>query len=264
MLEVRRHVDEMAQVCGVLRFKNQHHLVGLLSSAYLTFEDPDLGIPSIGDAHYEIVTMVVHAPISDVEKLRSLGDDDSRAIRDAMREVWPADTGGGTIIRDVVYRVAPESLHSMPLTLSNSPTGWPKVDRGVDKLRAQLGVASTVEDHQQIGHLSREVLISLAQAVFDRRYHSSVSDDGRDIGDADVKRMLEQYLKKELPGRGNKEVRGCVRGAYDLAAMVLHRRTATYRDAALCVQAVFSLVGMVEIIAGRRDYPDAGSSQQAV
>ena len=215
-------MEDMAKICGVLRFKNQHHLVGLLSSAYLTFEDPDLGFSLTGEAHYDIATVVVHAPISNVEKLRSLGRDDSRAIRDAMEEVWPVDSAGGTIVRDVVYRVAPESLNAMLLTLSDSPTGWDRVDRGVDKLRAQLAMASTEEDHQQVGLLCREVLISLAQAVFDRGRHSPVSEDGTNISDADVKRMIEQYLMKELPGRGSKEVRGCVRSAYDLAVAVQH------------------------------------------
>ena len=64
--------------------------------------------------------------------------------------------------------------------------------------------------------------------------------------------MIEQYLVKELPGRGNKEVRGCVRSAYDLAVAVQHGRTSTYSDAALCVQATFGVVGMVEIISGKR------------
>lgn len=252
-------MEGLAEVLGVLRFKNQHHLVSLLSGAYVTFENVDVGFSLTGTAEYDIATAVVYAPISAVETLRSLGKDDSEAILEAMQEVWPTDLAGGTIIRDLAYRVATESLHEMPLTLSDSPTGWDRVDRGVDKLRAQLSMASTEEDHQQVGLLCREVLISLAQAVFDRQRHSAVSEDGTKISDTDVKRMIEQYLCTEAPGRRNKEVRGCVRSAYDLAVAVQHGRSATYRDAALSVQATFSVVGMVEIISGKRGYSGVDS-----
>lgn len=39
----------------------------------------------------------------------------------------------------------------------------------------------------------------------------------------------------------------------DLAVHLQHRRTATYRDAALCVEATISVVNLIAIIAGLRD-----------
>lgn len=56
-------------------------------------------------------------------------------------------------------------------SFSLTPTGWARVDRGVDKIRIQIEKASQPEDFQGIGLLCREVLISLAENVFKRIYN---------------------------------------------------------------------------------------------
>jgi hypothetical protein len=43
------------------------------------------------------------------------------------------------------------------------PTGWARVDRGIEKMRNQLETANSEEDHQAVGLRCREVLISLAR-----------------------------------------------------------------------------------------------------
>ena len=133
------------------------------------------------------------------------------------------------------------------------PTGWARVDRGIEKVRNALEAASTEEDFQTVGLLCRETLISLAQAVFDPTLHTTL--DGTDPSDTDAKRMLEAYIMTELAGGSNEEVRQHAKAALKLANSIQHRRTATFHDAALCAEATTSVVNLIAIVSGLRD-PD--------
>lgn len=131
------------------------------------------------------------------------------------------------------------------------PTGWARVDRVLDSLGHELADARTEEQFQSIGLHCREALISLAQAVYDPARHPSL--DGVAISDSDAKRMLDSFLAVELPGESNHEARAHARSALKLADAVQHRRTATFRDSALCLEATTSVTNLIAIIAGRRD-----------
>jgi len=131
------------------------------------------------------------------------------------------------------------------------PTGWARVDRGIDRVRERLETASVEEDYQTVGLLCREALISLAQAVYDSTLHAP--PDGSSPGETDAKRMLEGYIAAELPGGSNEEVRRHVNAALALANSLVHRRTATFRDAAMCAEALTAVVNLIAIASGRRD-----------
>lgn len=84
-------------------------------------------------------------------------------------------------------------------TLSNSedtnidflhyePTGWDKVDDGIASMKDVLISADKTMDYQSVGMYGRELLITLAQTVFDKDKHPST--DGTDIGSADSKRII--------------------------------------------------------------------------
>ena len=133
--------------------------------------------------------------------------------------------------------------------LEEKPTGWDRVDRAVDKVRYQLPAAQEEEDFQQVGLLSREILISLAQAVFDPSVHKSL--DGKDPSSTDAKRMLEAYIEQELRGGSNEAARRHAKAALGLANELQHKRTADYRLAALCAEATTSVVNIVAVLSGR-------------
>jgi len=65
--------------------------------------------------------------------------------------------------------------------------------------------------------------------------------------------MLSAYFLAELPGEGNEAARRHAKAALDLANALQHRRTATFRDAAMCAEATTSVINLVAIISGRRD-----------
>lgn len=137
--------------------------------------------------------------------------------------------------------------------LFEEPTGWAKVDRGIGETRRRLEEAATEEQFQAVGLLCRETLISLAQVVYDPARHRP--PDGVLPSAADAKRMLEAYLASELAGGANDEARRHARAALDLANQLQHKRTANFRDAALCAEATTAVVNLIAIISGRRD-PD--------
>jgi len=77
--------------------------------------------------------------------------------------------------------------------------------------------------------------------------------DEKQVSKTDAKRMLEAYIAAVFAGDANEHIRKHARAAYDLAAQLQHRRTATFRDAAACTEATTSLVNLIAIMAGRRD-----------
>lgn len=131
------------------------------------------------------------------------------------------------------------------------PTGWPKVDRSIGEIRRRLGEAKTEEQFQAVGLLCREALISLAQVVYDAFRHPSL--DGTTISTTDAKRMLEAFLAVELEGTANQIARKHARAALDLANELTHKRTASFRPAALCAESTTSVIHLVAIVSGQRD-----------
>lgn len=131
-----------------------------------------------------------------------------------------------------------------------APTGWARVDRGVDALRRRLETAGTEEEFQTVGLLCRETLISLGQAVFDSEKHPT--SDGTKPSETDGYRMIEAFIATELGGGSNEIIRSHVKSALKLANDLQHRRTAAPRDAHLCAEATRTVVNLVAIISGRR------------
>ena len=134
----------------------------------------------------------------------------------------------------------------------SEPTGWTLVDRQLGEVRLRLQDASTEEQFQAVGLLCRETLISLAQEVFDPDLHPPL-DDAVLPSKTDAKRMLERYLAVEIGGQSSSLARKQAKGSFDLANELQHRRTATFRQAALCAEATASVINIIAIISGERD-----------
>jgi hypothetical protein len=130
------------------------------------------------------------------------------------------------------------------------PTGWQKVDRQLQEVRLRLDTAESEEQYQTIGLLCREVLISVAQEVYDSDRHASRG--GIVPSDTDARRMLEAFFSAELEGGANEEARAHARAALRLALALQHKRTADFRMAALCAEATSSVVNILAVLAGRR------------
>ena len=151
-------------------------------------------------------------------------------------------------------RLAIDALAKRASGKTTSPTegltGWPLVDRCTATARQQLEKATTEEEFQAVGLFCRETLISLAQAVYDPAKHST--SDGINPSPTDAHRMLGAYFAAELVGGSNQAMRKHSKASLDLANELQHRRTASRREAALCVEATRTVVELVTIISDHR------------
>ncbi|MFC1509348.1 hypothetical protein ACFL60_06645 [Candidatus Omnitrophota bacterium] len=132
--------------------------------------------------------------------------------------------------------------------LEVEPTGWTRVDRGVDKIKEQLEKAKNEEDFQGVGLLCREALISLSEAVYDESKHKTL--DAVVPSATDANRKLEAYVSTELGGKSNEAVRRVIKSALVLANDLQHRRTATFKEASLCAQSTFTVINSISIVSG--------------
>ncbi len=66
----------------------------------------------------------------------------------------------------------------------------------------------------------------------------------------DANRMLEAYIVSELSGSDNENSRRVVKSALVLANDLQHKRTASFRDSALCAQATFTIINLISIVSG--------------
>lgn len=194
-------------------------------------------------------------------KLQDIGIDDPNPYpdlwswygkwRDGSLPSWQARrTYIGTLYQPLLDALERRSK-TTSVVQPQEPTGWARVDRNVDKINNALAFAENEEDFQTVGLLCREAIISLAQAVYDSTKHSSV--DGISPSNTDAKRMLENYIAAELTGSSNETHRKFAKTTVQLAIDLQHKRTASFREAALCAEATRSIINTIAVMSGQRD-----------
>ncbi|MCT4600863.1 MAG: hypothetical protein N4A32_08225 [Marinifilaceae bacterium] len=127
--------------------------------------------------------------------------------------------------------------------------GWDKVKYSLQNIKTDLDKAQKEDQFQAIGLYSRELIISLAQEIYDENIH--VVLDNKKISKTDANGMFNAYISKELAGSSNENIRKYIKNTLSLANELVHKRTATKREAALCVNAIVALVNFFGIIEKR-------------
>jgi hypothetical protein len=156
---------------------------------------------------------------------------------------------GVSFLRSQIEALVPHQ--PMPSFPARGPTGWKRADRALEKAHAQVLEAQHEEDYQAVGHLCREIIISLGEAVYDPAIHSP--SDGAKISKADAAGMIEAFLATAAAGGSKEDIRRHARAALDLTNNLQHKRTADFRTAALCLEATSSVANILAILDGRRD-----------
>jgi hypothetical protein len=128
-------------------------------------------------------------------------------------------------------------------------TDWERIERSINEIRLRQNDAKTEEQFQVVGLLSRETIITLAQAVYNKEKHPIL--DRTIVGKTDAKRMLEAYIAVELAGSSNETIRRYAKATLDLANELTHKRTASKKDASLCATATISIINLFGTIEGR-------------
>ena len=197
--------------------------------------------------------------IADELRLRGLDDPNPHGDLWAWYGRWSAGDMPSWYSRRVhlhaMYQPLIDQIRKGPIVTGaqvfEEPTGWTRVDRGVYEIRRRLEQAENEEQFQAVGLFCCEVLISLAQVIYDPQRYPS--EDGVSPSETDGKRMLDAYISAELPGGANEGIRRHAKAALSLANDLQHRRTADYRQAALCAEGTISVVNLIAIISGIRD-----------
>ena len=125
---------------------------------------------------------------------------------------------------------------------------WPEIANAVNKIQQNCYIADSEIDFQNVGNSCREVLISLAQIVYNPSVHGDKNPKGETIGKTDAMGMLTNYFNCTLAGSSNDEYRGYAKATHKLANMLTHRRNATKKDMLLTVSSTIALVNLVMIL----------------
>lgn len=125
---------------------------------------------------------------------------------------------------------------------------WERIERTIAKIKRDSSTAKNEEDFQAIGLLCRDVIISLAQAVYKPLIHGEIDENGIKIGKSDAVRMLGNYINFTLKGGQNKELRTYAKVTNDLANQLTHKRSATKKDMLLTMSSTVALINFVGII----------------
>lgn len=143
------------------------------------------------------------------------------------------------------FEVAKETSSVEPLVKVDD---WDRINRALVKIKKDSVAAKNEEDFQSIGLLCRELLISLAQAVYKPDLHGNVDDKGISIGKTDANRMLDNYITVKLKGGSNEELRSFAKNANKLANRLTHERSATKMDMMLTISATVAVINLIGVL----------------
>lgn len=169
-----------------------------------------------------------------------------KVISDSLNEVNKKDDSWFY----VKIKVALTNLDELPQEIDTfvELNDWERIKRTVTKIKRDSGMAQNEEEFQAIGLLCRDVIISLAQTVYNPSIHGVTDDKGTVIGSSDAVRMLKNYIYVSLKGKHNDEARAFAKAANDLANHLTHKRDATKKDMLLTISSTIALINFIGII----------------
>lgn len=119
-------------------------------------------------------------------------------------------------------------------------TPWPDINEALGKLLLDASNAKVRLDYNKVGVVARELYIMLAQKVYDKNKH--IHPQGKSIGNADAKGMLDAYISSEIH---EDKLKKHVFSAIELAEPVTHIKEINQKRMRCLVVAVVSVVGLI-------------------
>lgn len=134
-------------------------------------------------------------------------------------------------------------------------TPWEEINSGQNHLLGLQRSANTSLDYQNIGNTCRTLLQKLADVVFDPLKHTA-DDKNIDLGVSKFKNRLHTYIKVELAGSNNKELRDyalsvitTAEKSADLANKLTHDLKADSLMSESCIISTITVISIVKLIA---------------
>lgn len=156
--------------------------------------------------------------------------------------------GGYALRRGHVDRLASVALDALRVRQDSlGVADWGEgtvegLEHRIDGLKATLETAQDLDDYQDVGRRSREILIGLASIAF----HESMVASGKPIpGSSDAKARLDIFFDRRFPGKSNEEMRRFMKSAVALANSVTHSDDTAGVHAYAVAQATVLLVRVV-------------------
>lgn len=264
-LFMKRYHDQISQVVIVVSLTGplerieistaeKEELIRKLNSLKGTLISVATGGPRIQNAN----PVYMELRNETVERLAAIGIDAAEIYSDLWQwyGIWssgdfPTYHQRRTHISDLISRIA-EKLEAVGTNqlADVETTGWDRLDRTIREIKYRYSVAVEPEQFQAIGLLCRESLVTLAQMVYVPEIHERHCD--HKPSPTDAKRMLDAFIVEELSGDSNENIRRFAKSSNDLANEITHKRTATRKETAVCINSTFSVVNIVYAF-GERD-----------
>ncbi|MBI2271774.1 MAG: hypothetical protein HYU69_15645 [Bacteroidetes bacterium] len=138
-------------------------------------------------------------------------------------------------------------------------TPWADINQDQGHLLELLRSAKETIDYQNIGNASRTLLQKFANHIFDPKKHTTDAKDANgkpiDLGDDKFKNRLHTYIRCELGGHSNKELRdfalnliSTAESSVDLANKLTHDLKAGSMLAESCVISTMTAISIVKLI----------------
>ena len=128
---------------------------------------------------------------------------------------------------------------------------WHGINEAINQINKDCSLANTEIEYQNIGNSCRNLVISVAQIVFNPDIHGNTNKDGKALSKTDAIGMLSNYFTNKFSGSNNELYRKYAKAANDLANMLTHKRNATKKDMLITVSATLSLVNLIGVIEGK-------------
>ena len=128
---------------------------------------------------------------------------------------------------------------------------WNGIKEAISKINKDCSLAYSEMEYQNIGNSCRNLVISVAQIVFQPEIHGKYNKDGKELSKTDAIGMLNNYFSYNFSGSSNEFYRKYAKAANDLANMLTHKRNATKRDMLITVSATLSLVNLIGVMEGK-------------
>lgn len=117
--------------------------------------------------------------------------------------------------------------------------GWEAMEDRLQQMIERFTSAVELDDFQDVGRRGRELLIDLANKVFE----PSMLPAGQKLpGPSDAKARLEHYFNARLAGGTNENLRGFMKKTHGLANALAHSPTMGRTEAYACTQALILLI----------------------
>lgn len=128
---------------------------------------------------------------------------------------------------------------------------WNGIKEAISKINKDCSLANAEIEYQNIGNSCRNLIISVAQIVFNPEIHGKLNKDGKELSKTDAIGMLTNYFAYIFSGSSNELYRKYAKAANDLANMLTHKRNATKREMLITVSATLSLVNLIGVMEGK-------------